>query len=130
MPKTNIKDISRKMGFRDQKIENLLETPFTRICKWLKLAWFKFVIEWRVPQYTFATILFLNGIGLFWHVIGYWMDHYGDPKTTSGCFQNIIETQLPWNMAAFTFIAKLLFWVVIIAIPFVISVAIFIKKKK
>ncbi len=117
-----------KMVFRNKKLDNLLETPFTIIAKWLKIAWSKVVIQWRIPQYTFAIIVILNGIGLFFHVVGYWLSR-GDGKTCMECFKYIIEKQLPWNIEAFSFISIVLLWLSIIAIPFIIGISILIKKK-
>lgn len=122
------------MGYREQKIENLLETPLTKMIKWTKMGWNKFVTKWRVPQYTFATLLILNSLGLFWHIMEYWVGGVGTlrgtEKTFSGCFKYLIETQLPWNISALVTIGTIVFWCVVIAIPALIAVAIFAGGKK
>ncbi len=120
-----------KSRYRDKKLETVLETPLTRILKWLRFAWDKFVVQWGVPRYTLAAIFILNGIGLLFNVIGYWMPRYSDKeaKTFVDCFKYILKEQLPWNIQAFTYIFSFAFWIAVIAIPFIIAFALFAKKK-
>lgn len=121
-----------KTRYRDKKLEVVLETPLTRIVKWFKFAWNKFVVEWGVPRYTIASVLILNGVGLFWNVVDYWLSHnYGEktPKTYIGCFQHILDRQLPWNINAFSYIGSFAFWIIIVSIPFVLGFALFSRKK-
>jgi hypothetical protein len=119
-----------KSRYRDQKLDRVLETPLTKLIKWFKIAWTKFILDWRVPQYTLGSILFINGIGLLWHITDYWLGYKpGIEKTCVGCFEYIVDTQLPWNITAFTILFRVVFWVVIICIPFVLGVALFSRSK-